>query len=75
MNFTGKIEYWAQSTNGTWYLSDAEPGNNCSVYNVRGNFGSCNLNNKLKCKCLPGFKPYVAQKWHFGDFSDGCTKN
>ena len=75
MNFSGKIEYWAQSTNGTWYLADAEPGNNCSVYNVCGNFGSCNLNNKLKCKCLPGFKPYVAQKWHSGDFSDGCTKN
>ncbi|XP_023900533.1 G-type lectin S-receptor-like serine/threonine-protein kinase At4g03230 isoform X1 [Quercus suber] len=78
MNFSGKIEYWVQSvrsTNGTWYLSDAEPSNNCSVYNVCGNFGSCNLNNKLKCKCLPGFKPYVAQKWHSGDFSDGCTKN
>ena len=75
MNFTGKIEYWVQNTNGTWYLSDAEPSNNCSMYNACGNFGSCNLNNKLKCKCLPGFKPYVAQKWHSGDFSDGCTKN
>ena len=75
MNFSGKIKYWVQSTNGTWYLSDAELSNNCSMYNVCGNFGSCNLNNKLKCKCLPGFKPYVAQKWHSGDFSDGCTKN
>uniref|UniRef100_A0A7N2MCL6 non-specific serine/threonine protein kinase n=1 Tax=Quercus lobata TaxID=97700 RepID=A0A7N2MCL6_QUELO len=75
MNFTGKIEHWVQNTNGTWYLSDAEPSNNCSMYNACGNFGSCNLNKKLKCKCLPGFKPYVAQKWHSGDFSDGCTKN
>ncbi|KAF3973133.1 hypothetical protein CMV_003419 [Castanea mollissima] len=75
MNFSGKIEYWEQSTNGTWSLSAAEPRNNCSVYNFCGNFGSCNLNNKLNCKCLPGFKPYDAQKWHSGDFSDGCTKN
>uniref|UniRef100_A0A7N2MA81 Non-specific serine/threonine protein kinase n=1 Tax=Quercus lobata TaxID=97700 RepID=A0A7N2MA81_QUELO len=71
-----KLEYWVQNTNRTWYLSDAEPSNyNCSMHNACGNFGSCNLNNKLKCKCLPGFKPYVAQKWHSGDFSDGCTKN
>ena len=38
-------------------------------------FGSYNLNNKLACECLPGFTPYVAQKCHSGDFSDGCTKN
>ena len=75
MNFSGKIEEWTKSTIGTWFLYAAEPSNNCSVYNVCGNFGSCNLNNKLKCKCLLGFKPYDAQKWHSGDFSDGCIKN
>lgn len=74
-NFSGKTDYWEQSTNGTWFLSDAEPKDNHSVYNVCGNFGSYNLSNKLACKCLPGFMPYVAQKWHSGDFSDGCTKN
>ncbi|XP_030929143.1 G-type lectin S-receptor-like serine/threonine-protein kinase At4g03230 [Quercus lobata] len=75
MNYSGKIEYWTQITNGTWSLSSAYPSDNCSVYNFCGNYGSCNLNNKLACKCLPGFKPYVAQKWHSGDFSDGCTRN
>ncbi|XP_050248131.1 G-type lectin S-receptor-like serine/threonine-protein kinase At4g03230 isoform X19 [Quercus robur] len=75
MNFSGKIEYWVQNTNGTWYLDDVEPRNNCSKYNVCGKFSVCNLyNNKLACKCLPGFMPYVAQKWNFGDFSDGCTR-
>ena len=76
MNFSGKLEYWEQSTNGTWSLSYAEPNDNCSVYNFCGKFGSCNLNNnKLPCKCLPGFMPHVAQKWYSGDFSDGCTRN
>ena len=76
MNFSGKIEYWEQSTNGTWSLSDVDPSDNCSVYNFCGKFGCCNLNNnKLPCKCLPGFMPRVAQNWYSGDFSDGCTRN
>ncbi|XP_065621553.1 G-type lectin S-receptor-like serine/threonine-protein kinase At4g03230 isoform X2 [Quercus suber] len=76
MSFSGKIEYWEQSTNGTWSLYDVNPSDNCSVYNFCGKFGSCNLNNnKLPCKCLPGFMPHVPQKWYSGDFSDGCTRN
>ncbi|XP_030928795.1 G-type lectin S-receptor-like serine/threonine-protein kinase At4g03230 isoform X2 [Quercus lobata] len=76
MNFSGKIEYWEQSINGTWSLSSVDPSDNCSVYNFCGKYGSCNLNNnKLPCKCLPGFMPHVAQKWYSGDFSDGCTRN
>uniref|UniRef100_A0A7N2MBI3 non-specific serine/threonine protein kinase n=2 Tax=Quercus lobata TaxID=97700 RepID=A0A7N2MBI3_QUELO len=76
MNFSGKIEYWEQSTNGTWSLFDVHPSDNCSVYDFCGKFGSCNLNNnKLPCKCLPGFVPHVPQKWYSGDFSDGCTRN
>ncbi|XP_050248112.1 G-type lectin S-receptor-like serine/threonine-protein kinase At4g03230 isoform X2 [Quercus robur] len=76
MNFSGKIEYWEQSTNGTWSLFDVHPSDNCSVYDFCGKFGSCNLNNnKLSCKCLPGFVPHVPQKWYSGDFSDGCTRN
>ena len=57
MNFSGKIDYWEQSTNGTWSLSAADPSDNCYVYNFCGKFGSC----KLPCKCLPGFMPHVAQ--------------
>ena len=50
INFSGKIEYWEQSTNGTWSLVYAMPRDNCSVYNVCGKFGSCNLHNyKLAC--------------------------
>uniref|UniRef100_A0A2N9G5P1 Bulb-type lectin domain-containing protein n=1 Tax=Fagus sylvatica TaxID=28930 RepID=A0A2N9G5P1_FAGSY len=75
MHFSGKLEYWDQSYIGTPSLIQAEPSNNCSRYNFCGKFGSCNPNNKLACKCLPGFIPNVPQKWHSGDFSDGCVRN
>ena len=75
MHFSGKIEYWEQRKNETWSLEKAEPSNNCSVYNFCGKFGSCNPNNKFACKCLPGFMPNFPQKWHSGDFTNGCTEN
>ncbi|KAM3745120.1 hypothetical protein ACB098_06G101900 [Castanea mollissima] len=56
-------------------FDNAEPRDDCSVYNFCGKFGSCNPNNKLVCKCLPGFMPDVPEKWHSGDFSNGCAKN
>ncbi|KAM4093281.1 hypothetical protein ACB094_06G103500 [Castanea mollissima] len=74
MNFSGMIELWKQK-NRTWSLIEAEPRDDCSVYNFCGKFGSCNPNNKLACKCLPGFMPDVPEKWHSGDFSNGCAKN
>ncbi|KAF3973129.1 hypothetical protein CMV_003415 [Castanea mollissima] len=74
MNFSGMIEFWKQK-NRTWSLIEAEPRDDCSVYNFCGKFGSCNPNNKLVCKCLPGFMPDVPEKWHSGDFSNGCAKN
>ena len=53
----------------------AEPGNNCAVYNICGNYGVCNPDDNLVCKCLPGFKPNASEKWHSGDFSNGCARN
>ena len=74
MNFSGMIELREQK-NRTWSLIEAEPRDNCSLYNFCGKFGSCNPNNKLACKCLPGFMPDVPEKWHSGDFRNGCTEN
>ena len=79
MHFSGMIELWVQedrtSEDRTWSLIEAEQRDNCSVYNFCGKFGSCNPNNKLACKCLPGFMPDVPEKWHSGDFTNGCAKN
>ncbi|KAK7819294.1 g-type lectin s-receptor-like serine/threonine-protein kinase [Quercus suber] len=73
MNFSGMIELWEQK-NRTWSLIEAESRHSCGVYNFCGKFSSCNPNNKLACKCLPGFMPDVPEKWHSGDFSNGCER-
>ena len=76
MGFSGKLEYWRWDVKGmNWSLIMEEPGNKCALYNYCGNYGVCNPNNKLECKCLPGFKPNALEKWHSGDFSNGCNRN
>ncbi|OMO99887.1 S-locus glycoprotein [Corchorus olitorius] len=76
MNYTGDLQYW-QLDNDTnnWNLIWWEPRDKCSLFNYCGNFGTCNANNKLPCKCLPGFKPKFSEKWNAGDFSGGCLRN
>ncbi|RVW57774.1 G-type lectin S-receptor-like serine/threonine-protein kinase [Vitis vinifera] len=50
------------------------PQDRCSVSKACGKFGSCNTNNALMCKCLPGFKPVSPDIWKTGEFSSGCTR-
>ncbi|XP_059450904.1 uncharacterized protein LOC132181681, partial [Corylus avellana] len=45
------------------------------VYHACGEFGICNINNRLICKCLPGFQPANPKNWDSGDFLDGCRRN
>ncbi|KAK5770869.1 hypothetical protein PVK06_047026 [Gossypium arboreum] len=72
MTFTGKLQYWDFDADmNSWSLIWLEPNNNCSVFNFCGNFGTCNTNSRLPCKCLPGFQPKFMDKWKAGEFSDG----
>ena len=76
MDFSGKLEYWRWDVKVmNWSLIMAEPGNKCALYNYCGNYGVCNPDNNLVCKCLPGFKPNAPEKWHSGDFSNGCARS
>ena len=76
LDFSGKLKYWRWDVKGmNWSLIMAEPANKCAVYNYCGNDGVCNPDNNLVCKCLPGFKPIAPEKWHSGDFSNGCARN
>lgn len=74
MNFTGQIQYFKWKNEKVWSLIWAQPRDRCSVYNACGNFGICNSNDKLLCKCLPGFEPSLPQNWNSGDFSGGCSR-
>lgn len=73
MNCTGELQF--QSWDGKkWSILWQEPRDKCSVSNACGDFGSCNINNQLMCKCLPGFEPRSLDAWNSGDFSTGCTR-
>jgi hypothetical protein len=74
MNYTGQVQWWI-GDKGNWSLKWREPEDKCSIYNVCGKFGSCNINNRLVCKCLPGFQPTNPAQWDSGDYFDGCTRN
>ncbi|KAG6722419.1 hypothetical protein I3842_03G158700 [Carya illinoinensis] len=70
MDYSGQLQYWYSLS-----LVLGVPENNCSIYDACGKFGSCNINNRFVCKCLPGFKPSSPEDWKARDFSGGCTRN
>jgi len=76
MNYNGELQYlnWDVDKRN-WSLIWREPEDECSIYNACGKFGSCNINNRLVCKCLPGFQPSDVDGWEFREFFDGCTRN
>ncbi|KAF5481157.1 hypothetical protein F2P56_001833 [Juglans regia] len=74
MTFSGQIQYLKWDTEKIWSSIWSEPRDRCSLYNPCGNFASCNSKNDIMCKCLPGFKPSLPEKWSSGDFSGGCTR-
>ncbi|KAL3565826.1 hypothetical protein D5086_033872 [Populus alba] len=70
LDVKGELQYWNfGSLQWMW------PRDKCSVFNACGNFGSCNLYNRLPCRCLPGFKPSSQENWRNGDFSGGCIRS
>ncbi|KAJ6855917.1 LOW QUALITY PROTEIN: hypothetical protein NC651_040517 [Populus alba x Populus x berolinensis] len=73
LDVNGELQYWSYNTN--WSKLWWEPKDKCSVYNACGNFGSCNLYNKVACRCLPGFKPQSLENWNKKDFSSGCSRS
>jgi hypothetical protein len=76
MKHTGELQYWKRYEDSINWISEwRAPKDKCSIYNACGKFGSCNVNNRVLCKCLPGFQPTNPGKWNSGDFLDGCTRN
>ncbi|KAI5555773.1 hypothetical protein BDE02_19G106500 [Populus trichocarpa] len=73
LDVEGELQCLSYNTNRSklWW----EPKDKCSVYNACGNFGSCNIYNKLACRCLPGFEPKSLENWKKKDFSSGCSRS
>ncbi|XP_056171424.1 G-type lectin S-receptor-like serine/threonine-protein kinase At4g03230 isoform X3 [Syzygium oleosum] len=74
MSVSGQVQYLKRDTEKVWAFIWAEPRDRCSVYNMCGDFGSCNSDADVACKCLPGFDPSSPDLWNSGDFSGGCIR-
>ncbi|KAJ6761887.1 S-LOCUS LECTIN KINASE FAMILY PROTEIN [Salix koriyanagi] len=76
LDVEGELQYWKFDMYTEYWSSQWKaPRDNCSVSNACGKFSSCNLNNMLACRCLPGFKPTSPESWSNGDFSGGCSRS
>jgi len=75
LDVKGELQYWTSDVYTNWYLQWFEPRDKCSVLNACGSFGSCNLYNRLACRCLPGFEPNSQENWRNEDFSGGCIRS
>ncbi|XP_021296968.1 G-type lectin S-receptor-like serine/threonine-protein kinase At4g03230 isoform X1 [Herrania umbratica] len=75
MGFDGKLRFFKRyNQKDEWSSIWWEPMDRCSVFHACGKFGSCNNENKVPCKCLPGFQPQSPDNWNNGDFSEGCRR-
>lgn len=74
LNSSGQLQYLNWDDHRVWSQIWVEPRDRCSVYNVCGNFASCNSKGGVACKCLPGFEPASPESWNIGDYSGGCNR-
>ncbi|KAA3455630.1 G-type lectin S-receptor-like protein serine/threonine-protein kinase B120 [Gossypium australe] len=51
-----------------------DPTNRCELYNLCGNYATCENSNPLSCNCLKGFRPTFPDQWSRGNWSGGCER-
>uniref|UniRef100_A0A0C9QPG3 Receptor-like serine/threonine-protein kinase n=1 Tax=Wollemia nobilis TaxID=56998 RepID=A0A0C9QPG3_9CONI len=72
---TGEIGLYSLIEGNRWSLFWMQPRDQCSVYNLCGDYGTCNSNNLQFCSCLPGFEPQDSQAWAAQEWwSSGCVR-
>ncbi|KAG7987961.1 hypothetical protein I3843_03G161000 [Carya illinoinensis] len=77
MDYSGKLQFlrFIGDDPPKWDSIWAEPRDECSIYNFCGKSSVCNIDNKIRCKCLPGFKPNNPTSRNLKEeFSRGCSR-
>ncbi|KAG2717143.1 hypothetical protein I3760_03G159600 [Carya illinoinensis] len=76
MDYTGKLQFlrFTVDDQPKWDSIWSAPRDECSIHNFCGKSGVCNINNKIRCKCLPGFMPNNPTSWNLKEFSGGCSR-
>ncbi|XP_061362286.1 G-type lectin S-receptor-like serine/threonine-protein kinase At4g03230 isoform X2 [Gastrolobium bilobum] len=73
MNYTGEFQF-LKLDNLKWSNICGRPADKCDIHNYCGSFSSCNKNNWITCKCLPGFSPISKDNQHLGERFQGCVR-
>ena len=75
MNSTGEIQY-LKWENSEWIMLWNQPSDKCNIYNFCGNFSSCDADDWMPCKCLPGFTHRSAENQNYegGLRFPGCVR-
>ncbi|XVE87897.1 hypothetical protein DITRI_Ditri19aG0025500 [Diplodiscus trichospermus] len=60
--------------NWTVLQSHPDPFNECEIYNLCGNYATCDNDISQKCNCLEGFRPKFPGQWNRGNWSGGCER-
>ncbi|PON66939.1 S-receptor-like serine/threonine-protein kinase [Trema orientale] len=76
MGVSGQINQMNWLPTNEWNLFWSLPQQQCEVYAICGEYGSCISNEKSLpfCQCLMGFEPKSPQDWDLKDYSGGCVR-
>ncbi|XP_039020144.1 putative G-type lectin S-receptor-like serine/threonine-protein kinase At1g61610 isoform X2 [Hibiscus syriacus] len=67
-----KQSRWNASEKKWDYLhTEPDPDNQCELYNLCGNYSTCDRSRK--CICLKGFRPKSQAQWDASNWSGGCV--
>ncbi|MED6204994.1 hypothetical protein PIB30_013990 [Stylosanthes scabra] len=74
---SGEIQYFKWEGDGVgWTVLWKQPSDKCHIYNICGNFSSCDIADDSRiCKCLPGFKENNQSHDEGGSRFQGCNRN
>ncbi|XP_039020143.1 G-type lectin S-receptor-like serine/threonine-protein kinase B120 isoform X1 [Hibiscus syriacus] len=68
-----KQSRWNASEKKWDYLhTEPDPDNQCELYNLCGNYSTCDRSRK--CICLKGFRPKSQAQWDASNWSGGCVR-
>lgn len=68
-----QILIWYDQTQD-WVVIMMSPTDQCDVYALCGEYGSCDITDRRICGCLGGFIPIHPNSWISRDWSYGCVR-
>ncbi|GLJ32676.1 hypothetical protein SUGI_0657450 [Cryptomeria japonica] len=72
---SGGLQSYVLIVHNQWSMVWSRPGDQCTVYNVCGAYGTCNSYNVEFCRCVEGFIPRDNRSWSLRDWSStGCVR-